>query len=389
MRKAWVLFLLVLLVVGAYAGLYGLRSGWFGTQPGLQNAALPDAGPAPASTSSAAARPTFDIVRAEPDGSVIMAGRAEPGWTVSVQSGGKEIGSVAADENGEWIVQPTERLAKGEYSLELSAQAPKGDRTLFSTQRLALSLADPKTDQPLVALTEEGKATRVLQMPAAADTSGGAAKRQSGSFETATLNVPEGMPGGKAGPGHSAQVGFASVDYEEAGEKSMLHMSGQGVPGTRVMLYIDNEFAGMATADATGNWSYSGNRQLSGGNHALRADLLQKDANIVMARAEVRFDRAPGGGFALAEDDSKTAGLDGAVSGKANPSRAGSSVEEGAKLVALDGSAIIVRRGDTLWQIAQRHYGNGAKYTQIFQNNRKQIRNPNLIYPMQRFELPR
>jgi len=41
-----------------------------------------------------------------------------------------------------------------------------------------------------------------------------------------------------------------------------------------------------------------------------------------------------------------------------------------------------------LWQIAQRYYGDGAKYTQIFRNNRKQIRDPNWIYPNQRFDLP-
>ena len=45
----------------------------------------------------------------------------------------------------------------------------------------------------------------------------------------------------------------------------MLHMSGQAAPGTRVMLYVDNQFSGIATADATGSWSFSGNKQLNGG----------------------------------------------------------------------------------------------------------------------------
>jgi nucleoid-associated protein YgaU len=54
----------------------------------------------------------------------------------------------------------------------------------------------------------------------------------------------------------------------------------------------------------------------------------------------------------------------------------------------FDPRVIIVRRGDTLWQIAERHYGSGSKYTQIFQTNKGQIRNPNLIYPSQRFNVP-
>ena len=33
-------------------------------------------------------------------------------------------------------------------------------------------------------------------------------------------------------------------------------------------------------------------------------------------------------------------------------------------------------------------YGDGTKYTQIFRNNRAQIRDPNWIYPEQRLQLP-
>lgn len=48
----------------------------------------------------------------------------------------------------------------------------------------------------------------------------------------------------------------------------------------------------------------------------------------------------------------------------------------------------IIRRGDNLWTIARRVYGEGLRYTTIYQANRAQIRDPNLIYPGQVFELP-
>ena len=48
----------------------------------------------------------------------------------------------------------------------------------------------------------------------------------------------------------------------------------------------------------------------------------------------------------------------------------------------------IIRSGDNLWTIARRVYGSGYKYTQIYGANREQIRNPNLIYPGQVFDLP-
>ena len=48
----------------------------------------------------------------------------------------------------------------------------------------------------------------------------------------------------------------------------------------------------------------------------------------------------------------------------------------------------IIRSGDNLWTIARRVYGSGYRYTQIYGANRDQIRDPDLIYPGQVFELP-
>ena len=47
-----------------------------------------------------------------------------------------------------------------------------------------------------------------------------------------------------------------------------------------------------------------------------------------------------------------------------------------------------VKKGDTLWGIAKKYYGNGAKYTQIYNANKGKIKNPNLIYVGQVFTIP-
>ena len=44
--------------------------------------------------------------------------------------------------------------------------------------------------------------------------------------------------------------------------------------------------------------------------------------------------------------------------------------------------------GANLWRIALSRYGEGASYTLIYQANRAQIRDPNLIYPGQVFSVP-
>lgn len=44
--------------------------------------------------------------------------------------------------------------------------------------------------------------------------------------------------------------------------------------------------------------------------------------------------------------------------------------------------------GDTLWGIAKRYYGDGAKWPTIYQANGDKIKNPNLIYPGQVVVIP-
>ncbi|MEY9630621.1 nucleoid-associated protein YgaU [Sinorhizobium fredii] len=50
--------------------------------------------------------------------------------------------------------------------------------------------------------------------------------------------------------------------------------------------------------------------------------------------------------------------------------------------------SVIIRRGDTLWQISRRVYGAGVRYTTIYLANREQIDNPDLIRPGQVFGVP-
>jgi LysM repeat protein len=47
-----------------------------------------------------------------------------------------------------------------------------------------------------------------------------------------------------------------------------------------------------------------------------------------------------------------------------------------------------VKKGDCLWNIAKKFYGNGSKYTKIYEANKDKIRNPNLIYPNQVLVIP-
>lgn len=54
-----------------------------------------------------------------------------------------------------------------------------------------------------------------------------------------------------------------------------------------------------------------------------------------------------------------------------------------------DSATHTVEKGDTLWAIAEKTYGNGAKYTEIVKANQPMIKDADEIYPGQVLRLPK
>ena len=49
---------------------------------------------------------------------------------------------------------------------------------------------------------------------------------------------------------------------------------------------------------------------------------------------------------------------------------------------------VVVQPGNSLWRLARRVYGQGLRFTVIYEANRAAIRDPDLIYPGQIFSVP-
>ena len=103
-------------------------------QPGKPStpatAALPESSPHPAPKPKPAAPaeptvvPTFDVVVIDPSGEGVIAGRASPGWQVSVQSGETKVAAATADDQGEWSAVLEKPLAAGDNALSLTITSP-------------------------------------------------------------------------------------------------------------------------------------------------------------------------------------------------------------------------------------------------------------------------
>lgn len=71
-----------------------------------------------------------------------------------------------------------------------------------------------------------------------------------------------------------------------------------------------------------------------------------------------------------------------------NIGKRGAEAERAASAAPQTPQSYTVQKGDCLWSIAKRFYGSGSAYTKIYDANRGQIKNPNLIYPGQVLVIP-
>ena len=116
----------------------------------LRRTSEPPAPPAAIATPAPIAAPTvtpalpppakFDVVRVNPQGSAVLAGRAAPNAEVTVFDGATPIGRVQADARGEWVIVPAAPLPPGPHTLRLSAPIP-GSETAASDEQVTVIVA--------------------------------------------------------------------------------------------------------------------------------------------------------------------------------------------------------------------------------------------------------
>ena len=61
----------------------------------------------------------------------------------------------------------------------------------------------------------------------------------------------------------------------------------------------------------------------------------------------------------------------------------------GGETLGSDETFYVIQKGDTLWKIAEKAYGNGAKYTAIVEANKEVIKDADKIFPGQKIRLPK
>jgi hypothetical protein len=81
--------------------------------------------------------PSFDIVRIEPGGDAVIAGRSVPGATVELLRDGEILDKAVTNGSGQFVMIPP-RLSPGRHELTLVAKQPDGQQ---ATSKRSVSVA--------------------------------------------------------------------------------------------------------------------------------------------------------------------------------------------------------------------------------------------------------
>ncbi|SEP75318.1 LysM domain-containing protein [Devosia sp. YR412] len=173
---------------------------------------------------------------------------------------------------------------------------------------------------------------------------------------------------------------------EIEGERTFF--AGAGTEGATIRLYVDDSVIADTVVE-DGRWLVEAGNVLTKPSQRVRIDMLNAGSADVAARAEVNFEvdvpaDAPATTVAEAAPAAEPAP---ATDATPVPTMVAVSVG-GPDAERFASGKAIIRRGDNLWTIARRVYGEGIRYTTIYEANTGQIRDPDRIYPGQVFELP-
>ncbi|MEM0949052.1 MAG: LysM peptidoglycan-binding domain-containing protein [Pseudomonadota bacterium] len=358
---------------------------------------LPDAPALPA--------PSFDLVRVEPDGRALIAGRSAPGTRVEVTVDGEVIADTTADASGGFVALADLGRSDAPRALALRALdgnggesasdgvvvlAPSpvataeantepdtisGDGTVETAGNDGVAATDsgPETEESVV---EElaSDASEASPDQGAETASDGLAEQDTQTTATTAASSEPAAPAviiadsdgvrvlqdsGGAGPEVTENVVIDAITYDESGEVAL---SGRAPAQGQVRVYVDNAPVEIGEVGPGGQWRAE-LPEVDTGVYTLRVDQIGADGTV-LSRVETPFQReAPEAIQALA-------------------------LASGGPTARTRIDLVTVQPGNTLWGISSNSYGDGRLFVQLFEANRDKIRDPDLIYPGQVFSIP-
>ncbi|WP_295812995.1 Ig-like domain-containing protein [uncultured Nitratireductor sp.] len=282
--------------------------------------------------------PSFDIVRVEPNGSMVIAGKAEPNARVEIVNGSTVLGTATTGASGDFAAVLDEPLEPGDYQIVLRATT-SDNVAATSIETAIVTVPDDETGQVLALVDQPGAPSRLITVPEAkppqtAETDTPArdapkpdqtvqtpsdTQQQSATSnpeddreatpstaeagtegrqpaETARAEEPRTSPGGNAARTSSSERESRTSPFIEAVEidGQQVFVAGAAPVGSTIRVYVNQILLGETVTAPNGRFLIEATRDLPIGDYIVRADMLSDDSSTVVARAAVPFTRAEG-----------------------------------------------------------------------------------------------
>ncbi len=301
--------------------------------------AAPTEAAAPEAEKQLVTAPSFDVMRVEGDGSIVIAGRATADANVEVLVGSNVIASAKAGPAGDFAAVLEEPLKPGDYQIVLRSTSPD-NVVAMSVETAVVSIPETPDGQVLALVEEPGKPSQMIILPkpeapssdaapeatveAPAPATGPVAETpaEEPAVEAPAADVPAAeAPAADApvadapsedqmqaalpplaappeapvsvAPAAPAQTPRVLVEAVEIDGRKIF-VAGIADAGRRVRGYANEILLGDATSSPDGRYLIEAERDLPVGDYIIRVDALEADGNKVAARAAVPFEREPG-----------------------------------------------------------------------------------------------
>ena len=366
---------------------------------------------------------SLDMARVDADGLVTLAGRAAKGATVEVLVDENLIGTIAVGQDGNFasifelnsseeirvlvlriktgeqfayadqsiVILPSQikgnavendlQVSEGDAGLESSVGAPSVETSdvdnstvsqeqktakteesfnLESTEALVENQKDVEQAELVVNIDESADPNLSNSDDDKSDKTANVALDSDGEITSSKPKVvvadSDGVKVLQDEQAITDQLALDSIAYDPFGNVTV---GGRSSPSGLVRFYVNNEAISAAKTNKEGYWE-TDLSDIVPGTYTLRIDQLSLKGDVI-SRLESPFKR---------EDREKLAKL---IAPSTSPARI---------------NIITVQPGNTLWAIARKRYGDGLLYVRVFEANRDKIKDPDLIYPGQLFDLP-
>ncbi len=357
------------------------------------------------------------MTQVSPDGTSVFGGVGPAGQTVLLFNGDSVIAEAIINEKGDWVAIPETMFEAGSHFIQLAIKPNADETDKQETNKLSLTVVTepvsqnpPKLDNPkldeneglpltpnstpatqqsqdaeiadlaVVIDIEENKQDKplVVFVPKS-DTSIPVIVQTPNQFTENQATIKSGDTGIVSNDGSDqerlrsvasvldtadqisnidAEPEFIQIRSLSWENKSTLRLSGFASGGYSMRAYFDDQFIASIELDSapTDNKAYRWSMVTEtlmkpNRNYPLLAELIDKNENVIK--------------------------------------KSSINVSLEALAIGEDGSEMmVIHKGDALWRIAYRAYGQGVRYVDIFKRNNERINDPNLIFPNQIFAIP-